>query len=350
MNNLWKKSIIIDDLKIKDAISNLNETSSKIVIVVDKNGKFKGTITDGDVRRSLLQGHSLNAPIIKTTNKKAIVSNTTTTKTDVLNIMKKNKIYQIPILDNNKFVVGMHLYEELEKIKNFSNKIIIMAGGKGKRLYPLTKKIPKPLVQIAGKPMIQHIIESARSEGFKNFVVSINYLGHMIENFLGDGKKFNVSIEYIKETSPLGTAGSLSLINPLPQKPIIITNGDVFTDIKFEEILNYHNMHKAEGTMAIKLYEWQNPYGVIKTDGIEIQELEEKPVFKSYINAGVYVLSPNILKIMLKNNSCDMPLLFKKIKKQKGKIIAFPMHEPWIDVGKIDDLKKAGEGLKNGKN
>ena len=321
MKEPWKRSIITDDLKIKDAISNLNETSLKIVIIVDKNGKFKGTITDGDIRRSLLQGNSLDMSISKTINKKAIVSGKTTTKIDILNFMKKNKIYQIPVLDDNQYVVGLHLYDELDLTKDFSNKIVIMAGGKGTRLYPITKKIPKPLVQVAGKPMIEHIIESARSEGFKNFVVSINYLGNMIEDYLGNGQRLNVSIEYVKETSPLGTAGALSLINPLPEKPIIITNGDVFTDIRFEEILNFHNFHKAEGTMAIKPYEWQNPYGVIKTHGIEIQELEEKPIFKSYINAGVYVLSPNILKNMLKNSSCDMPLLFKKIKKEKGKII-----------------------------
>ena len=350
MKEWWKKSIITDDLKIKDAISNLNDTSLKIVIVVDKNGKFKGTITDGDIRRSLLQGHSLDMSISETINKKAIVSETTTAKIDILNIMKNNKIYQIPILDNNQKVVGLHLFDDLESKNDFSNKIVIMAGGKGTRLYPITKNIPKPLVQVAGKPMILHIIESARSEGFKNFVVCINYLGNMIEDYLGDGQRFDVSIEYVKETSPLGTAGALSLINPLPEKPMIITNGDVFTDIRFEEILNFHNLHKADGTMAIKLYEWQNPYGVIKIEGVNIQELEEKPVYKSYINAGVYVLSPNILKGMLKNISCDMPLLFKKIKKENGKIIAFPMHEPWIDVGKIDDLKKAGKGIKNEKN
>ena len=188
--------------------------------------------------------------------------------------------------------------------------------------------------------MIEHIIERAKIEGFNNFIISINYLGHMIQDYFENGDKLNVSIEYIKEDTPLGTAGALSLIKSIPKEPIIVTNGDVFTDTRFSEILNFHNNHDAEGTMAVKLHESQNPYGVVNIKGIEIIDLQEKPIIKNYINAGVYVLEPLVLSFLLRNNYCDMPLLFKKIKENNKKIIAFPMHEPWADVGKMDDLKK----------
>ena len=189
--------------------------------------------------------------------------------------MKSNKINQVPIIDKNRNIVGLHLKENLESPNNFSNKIVIMAGGKGKRLYPITKNIPKPLVRVAGKPMIEHIIERAKIEVFNNFIISINYLGHMIQDYFENGDKLNVSIEYIKEDIPLGTAGGLSLIQSIPKEPIIVTNGDVFTDIKFSEILNFHNNHDAEGTMAVKLHESQNPYGVVNIKGIEIIDLQE---------------------------------------------------------------------------
>ena len=338
--NFWEKSILANNLKVKDAISNLNNTSLKIVIVVDENENFFGTITDGDIRRALLQGFNLDSPLLEVTNKNPIYASMSLGKKDVLVLMKSNKINQVPIIDTNRNIVGLHLAENLDSSINFSNKIVIMAGGKGKRLYPITKNIPKPLVRVAGKPMIEHIIERAKIEGFNNFIISINYLGHMIQDYFENGDKLNVSIEYIKEDTPLGTAGALSLIKSIPKEPIIVTNGDVFTDIRFSEILNFHNNHDAEGTMAVKLHESQNPYGVVNIKGIEIIDLQEKPIIKNYINAGVYVLEPLVLNFLLRNNYCDMPLLFKKIKENNKKIIAFPMHEPWTDVGKMDDLKK----------
>ena len=184
-----------------------------------------------------------------------------------------------------------------------------------KKIISYNKNIPKPLVRVAGKPMIEHIIERAKIEDFNNFIISINYLGHMIQDYFENGDKLNVSIEYIKEDVPLGTAGALSLIKSIPKEPIIVTNGDVFTDIRFSEILNFHNNHDAEGTMAVKLHESQNPYGVVNIKGIEIIDLQEKPIIKNYINAGVYVLEPIVLSFLLRNNYCDMPLLFKKIRK-----------------------------------
>lgn len=336
----WEKSILSCNLRVKDAIYNLNNTSLKLVIVVDENKKFFGTITDGDIRRALLQGVNLDSPILEVTNKNPIYASISLDKKNVLTLMKSNKINQVPIIDINRNIVGLHLAENLDSSINFSNKIIIMAGGKGKRLYPLTKNIPKPLVNVAGKPMIEHIIERAKIEGFNNFIISINYLGHMIQDYFENGDKLNVNIEYIKEDVPLGTAGGLSLIKSIPEEPIIVTNGDVFTDIRFSEILNFHNHHESAGTMAVKLHESQNPYGVVNIKGIEIIDLQEKPIVKNYINAGVYVLQPSVLNFLLKNNYCDMPSLFKKLKETNKKIIAFPMHEPWTDVGKIDDLKK----------
>lgn len=337
--NYWQKAILKDHQLVKDAILNLNNTGLKIVIVVNKNGNFEGTITDGDVRRSLLKGNSLEDSINCALNRNAITVSTNIVRDEVISIMNKYKIFQIPILEKNR-IVGLHDFDNLKSNFKRYNKIVIMAGGKGTRLYPLTKNIPKPLVKVAGKPMIEHLIIRAKSQGFNEFIISINHLGHLIKEYLGDGKKLDVVINYIIEEKPLGTVGSLSMISDKSNLPLIITNVDVFTDVKFSEILDFHSLNNSVATMGVRLYKWQNPYGVVHTDGIHITKFEEKPLFESFINAGVYILEKRALNLLQKDHYCDMPKLFERLKAKKNKTIVFPIHENWLDVGKIDDLKK----------
>ena len=218
-----------------------------------------------------------------------------------------------------------------------------MAGGKGSRLHPQTENCPKPLLPIAGKPILEHIIERAKIEGFSHFILAIYHLGHMIEEYFGNGDALGVRIEYLREESPLGTAGALSLLNPLPESAFVVTNGDVITDIRYGELLDFHNQHGATATMAVRVHEWQNPFGVVETQGLEIVGYEEKPVSRSHINAGVYVIEPSVIGLLTKFISCDMPTLFERIRANEKKVVAYPIHENWLDIGRPDEFLKAIE-------
>jgi NDP-sugar pyrophosphorylase family protein len=255
--------------------------------------------------------------------------------------MTANKVQQIPIVDDDQRVVGLHLWDEVTTPAARSNLMVIMAGGKGTRLLPYTENCPKPLVPVGGKPMLEHIIERAKSEGFNHFVLAIHHLGHMIEDYFGKGDKLGVSIDYLRESVPLGTAGALGLLNPRPATPFVVTNGDVITDIRYGELLDFHVRHHAMATMAVRLHEWQHPFGVVQTQGIEIVGFEEKPVARSHINAGVYALGPEALSALSSDAHCDMPTLFERLQAKAMRTVAYPMHEPWLDVGRPDDLNRA---------
>jgi NDP-sugar pyrophosphorylase family protein len=188
--------------------------------------------------------------------------------------------------------------------------------------------------------MLEHIIERARADGFHHFILAIHYLGHMIEEHFGDGSRWQIKIDYLREESPLGTAGALGLM-PRPDVPFLVTNGDVLTDIHYGELLDFHCRHRAAATMAVRLHEWQHPYGVVHTKGVDIVGFEEKPVARSHINAGVYVLDPRALEVLDAGERCDMPTLFSRLQERSARTIVYPMHEPWLDVGRADDLARA---------
>jgi len=222
-----------------------------------------------------------------------------------------------------------------------------MAGGQGTRLRPHTESCPKPLLPVGGKPMLEHIIERAKAEGFERFVLAIHYLGHMIEDYFGDGSRWQVQIDYLREESPLGTAGVIGLLSPRPEAPFLVSNGDVLTDIRYGELLDFHCRHGATATMAVRLHEWQHPFGVVRTKGVDIIGFEEKPIARSHINAGIYVLEPGALDILNAGEHCDMPTLFSRAQARAARTIVYPMHEPWLDVGRPDDLVRAIESFEN---
>ena len=255
--------------------------------------------------------------------------------------MVANKIQQVPVVDDRHHIVGLYLWDEIAIPLVRPNLMVIMAGGKGTRLLPHTENCPKPMLTVSGKPMLEHIIERAKQEGFSHFVLAINYLGHVIEDYFGDGNRLQVRIDYLKERSPLGTAGALGLLSPRPTLPFAVTNGDVMTDIHYGELLDFHTRHNAAATMAVRVHEWQHPFGVVQTNGIDIIGFEEKPVHRSHINAGVYVLEPEALGFLERDVHCDMPTLFERLKAKDKRTTAYPIHEPWLDVGRQEDLIKA---------
>ncbi|MBE0471608.1 MAG: nucleotidyltransferase family protein [Methyloprofundus sp.] len=335
---LWRQAILKTDATIGEAIRNLDQVAIKIVLVCNKAGTLEGTVSDGDIRRGLLKGLTLDSPVLSVTHHNPLVVPPDFSREMVMQLMVANKIHQIPVLDEDRHVIGLHLWDEMTAPPLRPNLMVIMAGGMGTRLRPHTENCPKPLLPIAGKPMLEHIIERAKHEGFNRFILAIHYLGHMIEDSLGNGERLGVQIDYLREESPLGTAGALSLLNPVPDLPFVVTNGDVMTDIQYGELLDFHVRHAATATMAVRVHEWQHPFGVVQMKGVDIVGFEEKPIARSHINAGVYALDPIAMTLLTVGAHCDMPTLFERLQEQAKRTVAYPMHEPWLDVGRPDDL------------
>ena len=338
---IWKRATLSPKATIQHAIRNLDEVAIQIVLVINEKGELEGTVSDGDIRRGLLKGLDLASPIKSVAFRSPLVVPDGVELAMVTQLMVANKIRQIPIVDKNQRVVGLHLWDSIATPAKRSNLMVIMSGGMGTRLRPYTETCPKPMLRVAGRPMLEHIIERAKLEGFSHFILAIHYLGHIIEDYFGTGDRFGVRIDYIREESPLGTAGALSLLSPRPELPFVVTNGDVITDIRYGELLDFHERQDAAATMAVRLHEWQHPFGVVQMKGIEIVGFEEKPIARSHINAGVYALDSCALDDLEIGVYCDMPTLFERLGANCKRTVAYPMHEPWLDVGRPNDLERA---------
>ena len=338
---IWRQAILSMSASIEEVITNLTKVSIKIVLVVNDAGELQGTISDGDIRRGLLRGLNLKSPIESIIHHNPLVVTEELEREAVRKLMVVNKIQQVPVVDEQRHVVGLYLWDEITTPLIRPNLMVIMAGGMGTRLRPYTENCPKPMLTVSGKPMLEHIIERAKQEGFSHFVLAIHYLGHVVEDYFRDGNRLQVRIDYLREQSPLGTAGALGLLNPRPTLPFAVTNGDVMTDIHYGELLDFHTRHNAVATMAVRVHEWQHPFGVVQTNGIDIVGFEEKPVHRSHINAGVYVLEPEALGLLERDARCDMPTLFERLQVIEKRTVAYPVHEPWLDVGRQEDLTRA---------
>jgi len=342
--NFFSKSIIKKNNSIKDAIKNLSVTSLQICFVCEGK-KLLGTVTDGDIRRSILKKVSLETQVNTIMNKNYIsISSNSSKKAKTL--MSLNKINQIPVIDKKKNLINVFFSETIEGPVQYENPVIIMAGGFGKRLMPITKNCPKPLLPVMGKPLLEHIITRLKNEGFKNIYLSVHYLANMIKDYFGNGQNFGVNISYIDERVPLGTAGCLTKFKPKNEKDFIVCNGDVLTDIPFDQLLEYHLKNKSTATMAVREYYWKHPFGVIKTNGVNIKTITEKPIEKTYVNAGIYVFNNKILKAIKKEKKIEMPQLFRILKKKKYKTIVFPMFENWLDIGDTKEYERAQKQFK----
>lgn len=328
---------------IFEVIDNINANELQVCFIVNTKKNLLGSITDGDIRRGLVSGHALESKASAIMNKSPISISVNKTNSEAKLLMEKSEIKHLPVINDENVLCGIHLWDEVNEIKEIENTMLIMAGGFGKRMMPLTEKKPKPMLEVSGKPILEHIILNAKSQGFKNFVLSVYYLSESIIDYFGDGSSLNVNIDYLKEEEPLGTAGALSLLNLSTDLSFVVTNGDIMTDVNYANLLNFHDLNNSDATMAIKKYELQNPFGVVKTDGLEIDAFEEKPIQVTFVNAGIYAVNPKNLKYLEKNKYCDMPDFFMSLKKHACLITAFPIHETWSDLGKPKDLSKANQ-------
>ena len=328
---------------IKEALEIIDNGAMQIALVVDQNDTLLGTLTDGDIRRGLLKGLDLNSSIqsiIFTTPTLAKISDT---KEEILKIALSKKLHQIPIIDDNGKFLGIQEIEELIKPKEKTNKVVLMVGGLGTRLRPLTENTPKPMLKVGKKPILQTIVEKFAEYGYSNIVMCVNYKSHIIQDYFGNGSKFGVNIEYILEEQRMGTAGALSLLKEKPTEPFFVMNGDLLTNVNFEQLDSYHTSNHSMGTMCVREYDFQVPYGVVNIQDSRILSIEEKPTYKFFVSAGIYMLSPAVLDYIPQNQFYDMPTLFEKLISENKNAISFPLREYWLDIGRIEEYKKANE-------
>ena len=335
----YSKYLINSESTMKNAIKKLNFLVPKFCLVVNDNRSFLGVLTDGDIRRGLLKNYTINDKIINIINRKTIITKTKLSRSKINHILKNKEINCLPLINNSKKILDVYISNEYETKNYLDYKMLIMAGGKGVRLRPLTKNTPKPLLIVNGKPIIEHIILSAKKQGINKFIISIHYLGHKIKKYLGNGKKLGVNIKYINEKMPLGTAGSLYLLKKF-NKPLIVSNADIISNIDFQELINYHKKLKSIITVtAINISE-KNQYGKIIFKKNKLLKIEEKKENKNLINAGIYVLSPKIKTFLIKKEYKDMTDLISKVVKSSNKVHIFPIFESWLDYGLKKNIKR----------
>ena len=338
------KSIAKGKGDIRKIIQTIENGELKIAIILNNEDKLIGVINDGDIRRGLLKGLTLDSSYKSIIRKNCVVADINLTKREILKLMEDNSISQIPIIDKNNEFLGLEVSKEIlpnSRRFHLPNFALLMAGGRGIRLSPITDDCPKPLLPINGKPILEIILEQCIYSGINNFYISVNYLADKIIKYFGDGSKWDVNITYIKEDIPLGTAGALKLLPNQFKESIIIINGDVLTKINFQDLINYHSNNHADITICSKEHILSSPYGVIEVEGIYFKSMVEKPSFRQLINAGIYVINPSIIEFITSNKYLDMPNLISTMNKKGKKIIVYPVHEYWLDVGKPETLNKA---------
>jgi len=337
----FKDNCLPPNATMKQVITAMEEVRAKIVIVVNDDNRLLGTVTDGDVRRAILKGAGFDDPVTKIMNSSPRVAGQGDDRATLVDLMRRNICRHIPILDQEGRIVGLESLDEIVEYSQSDSLVVLMAGGLGSRLMPLTENIPKPMLKVGGKPILQVILESFRSQGFSNFVVSLNYLGHLIKDHFGDGTKWGVNIEYVEEEKQLGTAGALSLLKNKIDTPLIVMNGDILTKVDFRQLIQFHEEHKAQATMCVREYHVEVPFGVIENDGHRIRSLQEKPRHRFLVNAGIYVIEPDVLGHVPENEHLDMPSLISSLVDRGQHACLFPMREYWLDVGRMDDFDRA---------
>lgn len=337
----WKQVLVSPETSVLDAIGIIDKGALQIALVVDQNGRLLGTVTDGDIRRGLLKGVGLSAAIQEIMNPNPVTALAHEPRDTVLAIMKLKRIHHMPILDEQGRVVHIETLDQLIQSREHDNWVVLMAGGLGTRLRPLTDDCPKPLLRVGNKPLLETIIASFADHGFRKFYICVNYKAEMIEQYFGDGGHFGVEIRYVREEQRMGTAGALTLIEDKPTQPLIVMNGDLLTRVNFQQLLDFHVNHHAQATMCVREYVYQIPYGVVNIQKHRLLGIEEKPQQSCFVNAGIYVLDPDVIDLIPKDTFYDMPDVFTKLISLHCETAVFPIREYWLDIGRMDDFDRA---------
>ena len=340
----WKRVILKPNDTISKAIQVIDKEIPKIVIVVDEKGKLLGTLTDGDIRRGLIKQCGLDTHLVDIMQKNPISVSIEDKRDLILEMMASESIHQVPIIDKKRKVVGLETLESLSESNKFDNPVVLMAGGFGTRLQPLTYDIPKPLLKVGSKPILENILENFVKAGFHNFFISTHFKAEMLRKHFGNGSHWGVTIQYIHEEQPLGTGGALGLLpRDLSDLPILIMNGDLITEVNYKQLLNFHTEQGGIATMCVREFDFQVPYGVIQSQDCYLTSIVEKPVHKFFVNAGIYVVESTLVKSQAFNEYIDMPSLLEKQIEMNKLVSTFPLYENWLDIGRQEELSIANK-------
>lgn len=337
----WKQILIPPSASILRAIETIDQGALQIALITDGDGRLLGTVTDGDVRRGILRGVGLDREVSEIMNIHPITASSQDTQETILATMKLRRLQQIPIIDRDGLVIGVQVLADILRSNQRDNWVVLMAGGLGTRLAPLTNDTPKPLLKVGTKPLLETIMQNFIEYGFHKFYLSVNYKAEMIRDYFGDGSRFGVEIRYVHEEKRMGTAGALSLLPERPEETFFVMNGDLLTKVNFQQLLDFHQEHGAAGTMCVREYDFQIPYGVVKTDKHRLMGIVEKPVEHFFVNAGIYVLEPECIDLIPQDEFYDMPSLFEQLIARQRETSVFPIREYWMDIGQMADYERA---------
>ncbi len=340
---------------IRDVMERIDRNAKGIALVLDDSRHLIATVTDGDIRRAMLAGLDLDLPVGELLARRAplpghgpVIAALGTPDATLLHMMNKHVVRQIPLVDQEGRVADVALLSELVKEYELPLRAVVMAGGYGTRLQPLTDELPKPMLPVGDRPLLELIVEQLREAGIRKVNLTTHYKGEVIANHFKDGQDFGVEIRYVKEDQPLGTAGALSLLEH-SDEPLLVINGDILTRVDFRAMLNFHREHEADLTIAVRQYEFNVPYGVVETDGVAVKAFCEKPVVRQFINAGIYLLNPSVCRLIPKLQAYDIPDLVERLLKECRSVVCFPIREYWLDIGKGDHYDQAKADIATGR-
>ncbi len=338
----WRRTLVPSSASILDAIDTLNATWFKIALVVDDDGRLVGSVTDGDIRRAVLRGISLDGPVVHVMNSTPRTARPDEPPDKVIERLHHDQLFHMPIVDDLKRPVGLISRDApAEEGETHDNWAVIMAGGLGMRLRPLTVDTPKPLLRIGDRPILETIIDSLASQNFRRFYIAVNYRAQQVIDHFGDGSHLDVEIRYLHENEALGTAGALGLIEDRHEAPMLVMNGDLLTNLNFQNLVDYHVDHNCQATVCVREFDIQIPFGVTEVKDDHILAIDEKPVKSFFVNAGIYMVQPEFVRDIEPGVAIDMPQLLDRMLARGDKVAAFPLREFWIDIGQIDDLGRA---------
>lgn len=337
----WRATLVRDSATIRAAIRAIDDSALQIALVVDAEQRLVGTVTDGDVRRALLRGIALDTAVADIMNRQPAACPAALGREAALAVMRSADVKQVPLLDPAGRVIGLEILGDVVKRVERDNWVVLMAGGLGQRLRPLTQDCPKPMLSVGGQPILEIILKNFARQGFSRFFLSVNYKAEMVRHHFGDGERWDVHIDYLEEREKLGTAGALGLLPERPAQPLIIMNGDLLTDINFGSMLDFHLEQRATATMAVREHTVEVPFGVIDLADDYLAGVTEKPRYSWFVNAGVYVVEPRVIDLVERGKPVDMPDLFKRVLAGNERIAAFPVREYWRDIGRLEDFERA---------
>lgn len=337
----WKNTLIAPSLTLREALQTINDVGCQMVLVVDIDRRLLGTLSDGDARRALLRGLTLDTPVSEAMHTTPTVVHNQDDQDTRLGLMRRRGLHQLPIVDGRGYVVGLEVVDDYLHVPAREESVVIMAGGLGSRLKELTRETPKPMLNVGSRPILETIVRSFSEQGFRRFYLAVNYKAEQIEAYFGDGSNFGIEVHYLREKKRLGTAGALSLLPADLVHPIVVTNADLLTKANYGAMIENHMASSADATMGVRKYEMQVPFGVVQEKDGRISSIFEKPVHQFIVSAGMYVLSPSVMKFVPRDQFFDMPALFEMITKEGLHARCHHVDGYWLDIGQPSDFERA---------